>query len=195
MFSWLIVCLIYSSNKSCTFCKCLSSTCVYICVVVIEAWPRSVCTALMSAPFFISVVAKLCLKVCGVTFLLISANFAYFLTISSMLFLLRCSPNPFLERLINRYGLVSSLFSLYVLSALIADFVANTERSFDHFPTTENWLESSFISFFWRKINSVTLSPVPYKNCKIAKSLACWISFFVYAHGAASIFSISSSLR
>lgn len=92
----------------------------------------------MSAPFFINVVAKLCLSVCGVTFLLIHANFAESLTIVSILFLLRCSQNPFLDTLMNKYGLVSVLRSKYIFSASIADFVANTERSFDHFPTTEN---------------------------------------------------------
>ena len=131
------------SNNSWTFCKCLSSTWVYICVVVIDAWPRSVCTALMSAPFLISAVAKLCLSVCGETFLLIHTSAAYFLTISSMLFLLRCWPKPFLDTLINKYGLVSFLNFVYIFNALMACLVANTERSFDHFPTTENWLESN----------------------------------------------------
>ncbi len=185
----------YPSSRSCTFARCLSSTCVYICVVVIDACPSNVCTALMSAHFFINVVAKLCLSVCGVTFLLMPQNLAYFLTISAMLFLLRCSPNPFLERLMKRYGLSSLLFSVYVFKASIADFVANTERSFDHFPTTENWLESSLMSCFLSWISSVTLSPVPYKNCKIAKSLACWISFLVYSSGAARILPISLSSR
>ena len=149
----------------------------------------------MSAHFFISAVAKLCLSVCGVTFLLIPASAAYFFTISSILFLLKCSQNPFLERLMNKYGLVSFLNSIYFLSALMADLVANTERSLDHFPTTENWLESSLMSFFWSMINSVTLSPVPYKNCRIAKSLVCFNSFFVYSSGAARILPISFSSR
>ena len=111
---------------------------MYICVVVIDAWPRRVCTALISAHFFISAVAKLCLSVCGLTFLLIPASAAHFLTISSILFLLRCSQNQFLERLINKYGLVSVLNCIYFFNASMAVLVANTERSFDHFPTTEN---------------------------------------------------------
>jgi hypothetical protein len=92
----------------------------------------------MSAHFLISAVAKLCLSVCGETFLLIQASAAYFLTISSILFLLKCSQKPFLERLMNKYGLVSFLNLLYVFNALMACLVANTERSFDHFPITEN---------------------------------------------------------
>ena len=149
----------------------------------------------MSAHFLISAVAKLCLSVCGVTFLLIQASAAYFFTISSILFLLKCSQNPFLERLMNKYGLVSFLNSIYFLSASIAVLVANTERSLDHFPTTENWLESSLMSFFWSMINSVTLSPVPYRNCKMASSLACFNSFFAYSNGAARILPISLSSR
>lgn len=149
----------------------------------------------MSAHFFIKLVAKLCLRVCGVTLLLMPANAAYDLTISSMLFLLRCWPKPFLERLINKYGLLSVLNCIYVFNALMADLVANTERSFDHFPTTENWLESSLMSFFWRVMSSVTLSPVPNKNCKMASSLAFFSSFFSYARGAARIFVMSTSSR
>ena len=40
-------------------------TCVYICVVVTEAWPSSSCTVRTSAPPWIRCVAKECRSVCG----------------------------------------------------------------------------------------------------------------------------------
>lgn len=160
-----------------------------------DAWPRSVCTALMSAHFLISDVAKLCLSVCGVTFLSMPASLAYFFTISSIAFLLRCSPNLFADRLMNRYGELSVLVLRYSFSFSLASLVVNIALILEPLPITENCLLSTWTSFFCRLINSETLSPVPYKNWRIASSLISLNLFLLNCAGADKIFSISSSAR
>jgi serine/threonine protein kinase len=47
--------------------KCSLATCVYRCVVAIEAWPKNSCTTRMSTPLRRSNVATVCRSMCGVT--------------------------------------------------------------------------------------------------------------------------------
>jgi len=149
----------------------------------------------MSAHFLIKLVAKLCLSVCGETFFVIPTSFAYFLTRSSIAFLLRCSPSPFADKLINKYGELSVLVLRYSFSFSLAFLVVKIALILDHFPITENCLLSIWMSFLCKLINSETLSPVLYKNCMIASSLTSLNLFLLNFAGARSIFSTSSSSR
>ena len=160
-----------------------------------DACPSSVCTALRSAHFLSKLVAKEWRNVCGLTFFLMPAAIAYFFTNSSIAFLLSLLPRLLPERLTNKYSPSSVLNLRYWISLSLACLVINTDLSLDHLPTTENCLESLLICTLVRCVSSDTLSPVPYRNRRIASSLAMARGFVSIWCGMSSIFSTSSSSK
>lgn len=82
---------------------------MYICVVLMELCPNICCTQLISTPSSIRYVAKECLNICGVIFLLIPACFVYFFSISRTDCSVYLLPRLFIKK--NPFFWISALFS------------------------------------------------------------------------------------